>query len=801
MGIRRVFLLMACSMSLMPRAPLLAQFVTLEGKDFKLDGEDFYVLAMNYSVLLARNDDVTGVPEPEEIYFAPDASFGPTSAFDCTGELDCQGRLLTDFQKVRDMGFNTLRVVAGFELDYRDTPEHGPDERRFSLNIHQNPFPNNNHDANRIWVDLEPDVDGPYAERFFELINSMLDVAEQADLKVILLGVGASSMNTDENRRHMYPTFDQKAVDDYALYLSQMTAALQHHPALLAYDLFNEPQFNTLEYQGAVNEQQPQSHPKWKKQDICAFTTQWYDAIKTNAPDHLVTLGGLGDYELEVWDPAVLRLDFYSLHFYPLKNYLNEWDLEQALEHYQAVLHWFGQTCPMPWIIGETGFSASDATSPPHTGPASPPEVYQQYHQWPYMEGTEEDQRAFAEQSLALTRQCGGSGWSWWNFQEYLWWDYYLPMGHPDGPAYTHEGLMRGIYYAMLHPGDANADWYEKPAVDEVRNYVPAPMPDPPGAQPANYYNWSNLPGPVSYTGTIKDQYGQPIKNAQAWLRLDNPDDPEQPPHLEGDENEKLTFHVAVTNSAGVFQFYTQPQIQGYFDPVYYNLILVAVGASVDAHGGWFDGVEPPSGTNFQLDRTSFRLEGRLEGLTVASTDGVPVQQYTGWTDLELENITVTDAPDPGATRVEFAARHQIHIVGGFHAQQGSEVHIFPDETFPECTGDSFKFLPMGGGTPSAGKVAAKRTPHKRIELSFMTAEGMAHSVRPNPFTSHVEVTWNNEGPALLQLLDASGRTVGTWHRAGPTAVLELSAIAPGPYHLRIAEGTHTSSHQIIKQP
>jgi len=112
-------------------------------------------------------------------------SDGPTSAFDCTGESDCQARLLTDFQKVREVGFNTLRVVGGFGAHYRDTPEHGPDERRFGMFLHRNPFPNNNHDHDRIHVDLEADMDGPYSERFFDLLIDLLDVAEQADLKVI----------------------------------------------------------------------------------------------------------------------------------------------------------------------------------------------------------------------------------------------------------------------------------------------------------------------------------------------------------------------------------------------------------------------------------------------------------------------------------------------------------------------------------------------------------------------------------------------------------------------------------------
>jgi len=77
----------------------------------------------------------------------------------------------------------------------------------------------------------------------------------------------------------------------------------------------------------------------------------------------------------------------------------------------------------------------------------------------------------------------------------------------------------------------------------------------------------------------------------------------------------------------------------------------------------------------------------------------------------------------------------------------------------------------------------------------------MAHRVRPDPFTSQLEVSWGSEGQALLQLLDATGRTVGTWQRPGPATLLELGTIAPGPYYLRIAEGINVSTHQIIKQP
>ena len=96
--------------------------------------------------------------------------------------------------------------------------------------------------------------------------------------------------------------------------------------------------------------------------------------------------------------------------------------------------------------------------------------------------------------------------------------------------------------------------------------------------------------------------------------------------------------------------------------------------------------------------------------------------------------------------------------------------------------------------------VARERT-HKRIELNFITPEGMAHQVRPNPFTGHLDVIWHSEDQALLELLDATGRTMGTWKRPGPSTRMELGPVAPGPYYIRTTQDEHVSTHKIIKQP
>lgn len=781
--------------------PLSAQspgFVTLQGRDFILDGQPFYPIVMNYSVLLVRSETVVGQPQAGQIYFAPDASFGPTLDFDCTNPADCQGRLLTDFQKVRSMGFNTVRITGGFEARYRDTPEEGFNERRYWLDLRQHPFPNGNHDANRIWVPLEEDLNGPFAQRYFDQLRTLLDVAEQADLKVILLPAGTSSKKEPaENRRYMYQTFDQAAVDDYAFFLGRLAGALQDHPALLAYDLFNEPHYNWLQYQGVTDEEYPNAHPKWKKEDICTFTEQWYVAIKNAAagpyPDHLVTLGGLGIPELEVWDPAVLHIDFYSLHIYPTPDYKGDWDIADAQDRYQAHLHWFGQTCPMPWIIGETGFAANDRSDPqylPHVG------VDAIYHQWPYMHGNEADQAAFAAFSLETTRTCGASGWSWWMFQEWRWWDYYYPTD-----AYTYADQSREVFFGMLHLGDANADWYDKPAVAEVQNYVLEDVPEPPGDEPPNYGNWNNLPAPVFYTGTVvEENTGQPIKEAQVWLRVFNPDDPVIEPNNPPEVLEYLTLHPATTHENGSFEFFTQPQLQGYFAPTHYNLILSAVGAEAEGYGGWFGEPLLPNGTTYELKRNPFHFDSRVQDLALPSTQAVPLYRHEGWTELAVENVTASNAPDPGASTVEFVARQTVHVTGEFHAEVGTEVHLFLEETFPDCDDDSYRaFVADQGAGHGAQRLAQHNERH--VELQFEHDTPAAFAVHPNPFNTYLEVTGSATEPMLLELFDAMGHIVGQWTGTGSTAHIAVPNLPAGPYQLRIINGQRVLSYPLIKRP
>ena len=221
-------------------------------------------------------------------------------------------------------------------------------------------------------------------------------------------------------------------------------------------------------------------------------------------------------------------------------------------------LHWSGKVCPMPWIVGETGFSANDRYEYPHTdnGP--------EHHAWPYMHGTEAEQAEFTQRSPTHTRLAGASGWSCWAFQESRWFSF-NPVPPPPGDS-------RELYFGMLHLGAPGDAWPEKPAVDVVRNYVPAPYPTTPGSEPANYINPQNLTGPPWLTGTVTIN-GEPAKDVVAELWAKNPRTT-----LPGFD---LVTYKTFTTSSGAFALCEHPQLPEHDAPQPDNLALLSPGCKV----------------------------------------------------------------------------------------------------------------------------------------------------------------------------------------------------------------------------
>jgi hypothetical protein len=226
---------------------------------------------------------------------------------------------------------------------------------------------------------------------------------------------------------------------------------------IMAYDFFNEPlYFDSLER---------------NKVEPYYITREWQKLAKENAPNQLTTIGLTGIREVFEWDPNILDVDFISYHPY-------EYEKEQVRNE----IYWYGNYVKKPWIIGETSLPA-DNDSIPYS-----------------------KQKEFAEATFQQTCNCGGAGYSWWQYKDVEWFEFHSNfMGvvnrkgitnTSDGEAVlgTPKNIVEFIKSAQCNPDRTKCLKLE------------------------NYYNYSNANVCRLY-GKLVDASGNPIEGGvvMAW--------------------------------------------------------------------------------------------------------------------------------------------------------------------------------------------------------------------------------------------------------------------------------------------
>jgi Cellulase (glycosyl hydrolase family 5) len=761
-----------------------SSIVTLEGRRFTLNDQEFYPVVMNYGIDFLSNtvhpDQVTDV---RDIMVSPashtDESIGSYFEFDDQNALDAQFE--THFQKMLDMGFNTIRLVNALPFMRRESV-NGP--RFYTMRVR--------HDLHN-WtpdpVDYRLELDPPFfgnavSAQLFTLIEHVLDLADGMGLKVILLCADDAGSETTQ----LTLATDQSAVDWYASYLHELGEALQGHPALLAYDLWNEPIWTNYDLLSL------------SKAQVCAYTTQWYDALKAADPEHLVTLGGAMHHELGSWDPAVMKLDFYSPHAYPYQSILFNYDLTTAYEAYKAELYWLGADCPMPWLIGETGFVAEDDA-------LDPLDVFNGYnyhhldddpahHQMPFMQGSETDQDYFAQMSLDAVRDYRGSGYSWWDFQNSRVTWLLVEFTEPDPKKW-----MQGNFFGLLKYGndvtfplDPNHPellaewqqtnpWRDKIAVGTFANYAPSAAPEALPQPPAHYGSWYSTGGDAYAQYTIEDLDGAPIPHALAtvqWLyRTVNPND--------GGAGEEL-WDRNTTDPSGQCTIRKRLATNiDYEEPEAKKLFIDATGAEhieyyPDGGVPW-----PVVGSTIPMDRNRLHLEDLVVDHVVPQN---AEEEHAAWSSLTLTDVVVEGDGSTGGV-ADFKARDVVHASGEFLAKHGSEAHLFTEPVFLDCDDEIIGMVPEGQAQHRSSSKGSD-VQAKRLFLSFLQP---LPSVRayPNPCTARVQVSLT-EGVGQCTIISSSGVVVFRSSVAAQTHDVDVSTWAAGEYSVRVwtVEGEQT---------
>lgn len=315
-----------------------------DGKFFQ-DSVPFYPMVLNYQMDICTDDE-------KNFWLSPHHGYSNDNARCCHTETDALMALFSDFIKIKELGFNTIRL-CGLEMF---SSSRKSDKRMCFLS-------KKGTDLENVEIVYNPN----YGEILADLVKKVIDEAQDAGLKVILLS-GKSQLQRD------------KISKQYALWLDILTKKLNNCNNILAYDLYNEPVYSTS--------------ISFSKKEVAKVSEMWYKTVRKNDKNTLITYGLMGHEDVLIWDPSIVKCDFLSFHLYPNS---------QNFRFVEASINWISNNIDKTWIIGETGFSGTNRES--------------EYKSW----GDAQKQKDYAEFILKHAYCCGAAGFSWWVYKDVFW--------------------------------------------------------------------------------------------------------------------------------------------------------------------------------------------------------------------------------------------------------------------------------------------------------------------------------------------------------------------------------------------
>ncbi len=729
-------------------------YFTIKGKQFyDPQGRAFYPLIINYSCDVTY-DHSNANPTANDLFISPLWGYGINKdGYDCNDLQSCvHTQIHNDFIKIKSMGFNTIRLNGvGFCKNI--------DAIGGVIN------PVNSYD--NLFTFPQFRIMPPYntgnAQIVFDLLSEVLQEAEACSLAVLL--------NENYQGYIILPTPNWQAnVDDYAEYLKEKAKYFKNFHNLLAYEILHEPNFYVS----------PIRTPS--KFEVCNHFAKWYDSVKDNDPNHLITYGGLiGD--VFAWDPAVSKADFYAPHLYSTWGEgevpaTGTYDLTITQNRLQGYLYYLNKTATKPWVIGETGFSAiDDDAGYTATGQDVPP----------FVDGTVAEQGAYAENSLNWFRDCDASGYGWWNFQENNWYSSYQ-----DG-----FGLLR---HGDISQVGNSKDVSTKFATYLTNNQAPAPVLSS-CVKPANYYDPYNIEAnhpsfPNTITGYVRNiQSNEFIPNAfiLGGASYNYPD-----PLILGFKligfSQQNTYSSDEVNSVGWFS--VNPFHVSIDAPIIYKLLISCIGGDVLGEGSEYGQTPYPyvqSGIDHLIAVNTMHYDETIKQLSIPlGSSGI----FKGWNSLTIESHP-TDIIVEGTA--DFTARTEVNIRSEFTASLNSEVHIFTSEVFNDCQEYTNYHTPRI-------KRNYVNVPQKNnlIELNFKIASNLIVAVFPNPsehkITIRVNAGYHSPVNYSYLISDLSGKIIIQKTSDNVESCIDVSSFSKGIYLLTVQCNSFFTKNKIVVQ-
>ncbi len=653
-----------------------SSFVSLSGKQFKLEGLNYFPLTLNYRVDIVRNNQGYEFVSPHHSYDSSN-DYEITDGSGVLNEQDCFNQLLIDFQLIRDMGFNSVRI-GGLE---------------FEMNSLSNQPVYTSYDVN--FNEQKSSIQAPYTKIFY-FIQKVLEAAELKNLKVELLCGGKGVTNPSTG--YLYNN-----------YLQALATNFSNNNTLFAYDFFNEPLYF--------------EHSLSSKGEVCAIVKSWNDIMKSSAPLQLTTVGLATSLEVLKWDPGFLDLDFLSFHIYPETNPSDGNPFLNAIDRVKSEIKWISETSLLPWVIGETGFTANS-------------------NDWDNSDmGTLQDQKNYAEQTLEFARDCGSSGYSWWQFQD-VWWnnidDYFGLLGH---------------------------DNLAKPVVTAFTGFNPFTLGPIPG-YPSNYFNPYGHSG-YSISGYVRNSSSQPIKNAL----------------LIGKNNAYNILAKTFTDGNGHYVLYSDTPIDILYASACRSSSLIKYNASNTSS---LDIVLNQFQPNDILNLTNINVTGSISN---QANKNVQVSNF-------IVNANASSVINSSGI---------ILLKSGFQAKKNSYFHGYISINYPDCGDISNNFdqaLLASRLQPSGPFVSNVEAPSHSHEPSNENQKILVDnknilSIYPNPNNGKFIIESSNEKISRIEILNSLGQGVYFNKNLSSTYRIDISGRPPGIYLVIVNIGDLRKSFKV----
>ena len=389
-------------------------FIYLKDNHFELRNEKFFPVMLNY-VISCRDIDNTFI-------ISPSIDYEEVGVFESNTKEEIEHQMSGHFQLIKEMGFNSIRLC----FDRIDSQINDKKIKYFYYTDGKEYFINTDY------------------EQILSGLETLVNIAGEKGLRIMLL---------------IKNPWEDKDLEDFT---KKILLHFKDNPVIFAYDLMNEPlYFDTDDLRN--------------KTGLFKVISYWQDIIYEYAPNQLFTIGLAEPIEVNIWDPALLPVDFVAFHTYhPLR--------------VKSEIYWYSTYCGKPWMLGETSLP-SDNDSIPY-----------------------EHQTDFLREVYQYVVDCGGAGFGWWDFQE---------AAHGNFEA-RFTGILNHEGITTTQDGRYSIIGTIKPAarlLPELVNYQPQEK-----VRPINYFNMLGYNNYVIKGKVINKKNDQPIEGAviRGWNKYWN---------------------------------------------------------------------------------------------------------------------------------------------------------------------------------------------------------------------------------------------------------------------------------------